>query len=116
MNPNIASPDQESQLLMLKDLTKRMGVLHEAQVLQLKMWPLTLFTHAKKTEERVNLETKEIDFDILQTKGKKPTDLKERFEALDKWTRWLLGDDWVVRVRERGKVIFRKGRTVRSYE
>lgn len=113
MTTNLVNPDQEKQLLMLKDLTRRMGVLHEAQVLQLKMWPMTLFTHAKKTEERVNLESKEIDYDILQTKGKKPSDLKERFEALNEWTKWLLGDDWVVRVRERGKLLYRNGRTVK---
>jgi hypothetical protein len=109
MKPNIADASQEEQLLMLKGLTRSMGVLHEAQVLQLKMWPLVLFTHARKCEERVNLETREIDFVILQTKGEAPKDLEARMEALVGWTKWLLGDDWMVKVKLRNKTLLRRG-------
>lgn len=109
MKPNIANPSQEEQLLMLRDLTARAGVLHEAQVLQLKMWPLVLFGHVKKCEERVNLETREIDYVFLQTKGKPSNDFKERLDVLVGWTKWLLGSDWVVRVKLRDKLIHRRG-------
>lgn len=109
MKPNIADPSQEEQLLMLKDLTARMGVLHEAQVFQLKMWPLVLFTHARKCEERVNIDGKEIDFVILQTKGKVPEDMEARMNALVDWTKWLLGDDWMVKVKLREKTLLRRG-------
>ena len=109
MKPNIASASQEEQLLLLRDMTSRLGVLHDAQVLQLRMWPLVLFSNLKKCEEHVNIEGKVVEFHFLQTKGKYPKDMKARFEAMADWTKWLLGHDWVVRVKERGKLIFRRG-------
>jgi hypothetical protein len=111
MKPTIAV-DHEKQLILLRDLTARMGVIHEAQQLQLKMWPIVLFTHGQKFEERVDINGKEVDFIILQTKGKKPADMDERFKALNDWTKWLLGDDWLVRVKLRDKVLYRGMRRV----
>ena len=111
MKPTIAV-DHEKQLLLLRDLTQRMGIIHDAQQLQLKMWPIVLFTHGQKFEERVNVEEKEVDFVILQTKGKKPIDMDERFKALNDWTKWLLGDDWLIRVKLRDKVLYRGMRRV----
>lgn len=98
--------------MMLRDLTNRLGALHEAQVLQLKMWPLVLFQHVKKCEERVNIEAREIDFVLLQTKGEVPKDFKKRCMTLAEWTKWLLGGDWVVRVKLRDKLVFRVGATL----
>jgi hypothetical protein len=111
MKPQIAV-EHEKQLLLLRDLTARMGVLHDAQALQMKMWPLVLFTHAKKTEQRVNIKEKEVDYILLQTKGKPPEDLEKRFAALNEWTKWLLGPDWLVRVKLRDKLIYRGRRDV----
>lgn len=109
MTPNFASPTQEQQLLLLRDMTARMGVIHEAQVLQLKMWPLVLFGNVKKCEEHINIENREVNFVILQTKGKQASDFKQRCEALADWTKWLLGSDWIVRVKIRDKLVFRRG-------
>jgi hypothetical protein len=109
MKPNLASASQEEQLLLLRDMTARMGVLHEAQILQLKMWPLVLFDNIKKCEEHVNIEGKVLEFHILQTKGKYPADKDKRFDVLIDWSKWLLGHDWLVRIKERGKLIFRRG-------
>lgn len=111
MKPTIAV-DHEKQLLLLRDLTARMGVMHEAQQLQLKMWPIVLFTHGQKFEEKVNIQDKEVDFIILQTKGKQPADMEKRFTALNDWTKWLLGDDWLIRVKLRDKLIYRGPRKV----
>jgi hypothetical protein len=112
MKPTIAV-DHEKQLILLRDLTARMGVIHEAQQLQLKMWPIVLFTHGQKFEERVDVNGKEVDFIILQTKGKKPDDMDKRFEHLNDWTKWLLGDDWLIRVKLRDKVLYRGMRRVK---
>jgi len=111
MKPTIAV-EHEKQLLLLRDLTQRMGVIHDAQQLQLKMWPIVLFTHGQKFEEHVNVKEKEVDFIILQTKGKKPADMDKRFAALNEWTKWLLGPDWLVRVKLRDKLIYRGRRDV----
>jgi hypothetical protein len=109
MKPNLANATQEEQLLLLRDMTARMGVLHEAQILQLKMWPLFLFDNLKKCEEHVNIENRVIEYHFLQTKGKYPKDKEARLNALMDWTKWLLGHDWMIRVKERGKLIFRRG-------
>lgn len=97
--------------MLLKDLTRRLDMLHDAQVLQLKMWPLVLFTHARSAELAVSFENKEVDY-IVKTKGKAPADLKDRFEYLNEWTKWLLGNDWLVKVKIQGKQVYRGGRTV----
>lgn len=112
MKPNIVDPSAEEQLILLRNITATMGVLHEAQVLQLKWWPLTLFTHARKCEERINIERKEIDFVILQTKGQPPKDIKKRYEAIVEWTKWLLGSEWTVRIRLRDKLLHREGPSI----
>jgi hypothetical protein len=109
--PTIAV-EHEKQLLLLRDLTARMGVIHDAQQLQLRCWPIVLFTHGQKFEERVNIKEKEVDFVILQTKGKKPDDMEKRFQHLNEWTKWLLGPDWLVRVKLRDKLIYRGRRDV----
>lgn len=107
--PNIADASHEEQLILLREWTAKMGVLHDAQVLQIKMWPLTLFTHAKKCEEQVNIEGKELNYVIVQTKGAAPKDIKKRYEALIDWTKWLLGKDWTVRIKLRDKLVARRG-------
>jgi hypothetical protein len=111
MKPTI-EVEHEKQLLLLRDITRRMGVIHEAQQLQLKMWPIVLFTHAKKCETRVNVDAKEVDFVILQTKGAKP-DMEQCFAHLDDWTKWLLGPEWLVRVKLRDKLIYRGQREIK---
>ena len=109
MKPNLANASHEEQLLLLRDMTARMGVIHDAQMLQLKMWPLVLFDNVKKCEEHVNIEQKVLEFHILQTKGKYAVDREKRFEHLVDWSKWLLGHDWIVRIKERGKLLYRRG-------
>lgn len=112
--PAIAEKDVEEQLILLRDLTARLGVLHDAQVFQLRMWPLVLFTHAKQVDLHIQMEDKEISFVIEKHKGKVPEDIKERYTALNDWTKWLLGDDWTVKVKYKGKQVYRAGKIVRA--
>lgn len=96
----------QEQLVLLRDLTRTTGVLHDAQVLQLKLWPLVAVPHATASEFVFNWEDKEIDF-RMKVKGKAPKDLQKRLESLDESVKFLLGDDYLVRVRFQGKVVYR---------
>ena len=82
MKPNIASLEHEKQLQLLRDTTQRFGILHDAQVLQIKMWPITLFTHAKKCDAHIDIEQKRIDYIILSSKGDPPEDMEKRMEEI----------------------------------
>lgn len=106
---SIATPSAEQQLLLLRDVYARTGVLHEAQALQLRMWPMGVFEHAKETEARLNHTKKEIDFILKVDKKTEPSkeEMEKRCELLDKNVKWLLGEDWLVRVRVRKEVVYR---------
>lgn len=97
------------QLMKLKALTKETGMLHDAQVFQLKMYPLVL-THAVKSEITFKYQDEEVIFNITETKGKKPKDIDKRLKLLEQYTQTLLGDNYKVKVKIKRKVIFSSGR------
>jgi hypothetical protein len=83
------------QLMLLKELTKTTGVLHEAQVLQLKMWPYVAFQKLDKYEIAIDLDKKSVWYKM--TSGSLPGDEKTKGAAsLKKNVKALLGDDWEV--------------------
>lgn len=109
------SEDLNRQLQELKALTARTGALHEAQVLQMKIWPLLLFgDHAKvKTEVVVG---KTVKYSVTSSKVDpkvEPTDRNRYAGVLSNWTKELLGDSYRVSVildGEKLNVTTRKGR------
>lgn len=86
------------QLMLLKSITKKTGGLHEAQVLQLKMYPLVL-THATKSEFSFDFNKKAIIFTITEVKGKTPKNIEERLDLLISYTKTLLGNEYSVEVK-----------------
>ncbi len=101
----VTSTDYE-QLMMLKALTKQSKTLHDAQVYQLKMWPL-LLTHAIRTQISVDFDFKDIIFNILETKGRKPNRFAKRLKLLGHYTQTLLGEEYSVTVKLKGKNIYK---------
>jgi len=85
------------QLDQLRLLTDRMGVLHEAQVKQLKIWPRVIFQSSKKSECSVDIDKKGVVFDIWQNSGKKNEE-KSASEILDQHVKRLFGDSWSVKI------------------
>jgi hypothetical protein len=86
-------------LMQLKDLTKRTGILYEAQVANLKLWPYVLFDiveHAILPDDHNRILTFNLTFD---KKAKIPKDRKKRCEALEAWVWELLGKEWVTKIR-----------------
>jgi hypothetical protein len=106
-NDRIGIMNEIEQLVQLKFLTRVTGILHEAQVYQLKMWPLML-THAMKSDVVFDYEGSIVIFNLLKTEGNPPENIESRFLELARYTKFLLGDEYSVVVKDNGKQIFRE--------
>lgn len=90
--------DTYQQVLLLKDITRKTGCLHDTQILQMKIWPLVL-THATKTAFSFNSNKKIVIYNLREFKGKKPKDFNKRLSLLRKYTKDLLGEEYQVKIK-----------------
>lgn len=98
--------DIYSQLLLLKEATNRFGSLHEAQLLQLKMYPI-LLNGVLKSETHIDVEKKLVFFKLVETKSFKLTKKnKDILQKIIEWTRRLLWDDCSIIFLKDEKVIY----------
>jgi hypothetical protein len=88
--------DLKAQLLRLKDLTRRTGILQEAQVVQLEHWPYVLWDISEH-ETGVDSDQRAITF-VLALKKKPTTADKKAAKRLEAWVWSLLGDEWMTKV------------------
>ena len=98
----------KEQLMQLKAMTVRMGVIHEAQALQLKMWPL-LIPDVSKAVSKVDVETKSVIMTCETKKGKKfkKTDQIDLLcKNIEEWTRAILWEETVVSIIVNGETIY----------
>jgi hypothetical protein len=97
--------DRKEQLIFLRDLLVAQArkdaaacVLHEAQVLQLKLWPVVVYPHVdRKHEFTVDFYKKLVKFK-LKAVERAPTKMMHRGNQLLEWVRFLLGKDWKIEV------------------
>ncbi len=100
------------QLVSLKALTRATGCLHEAQLLQLRMWPYFLYPKVKiKYELRIDQDSKTVEY-ALKFPGKAPSDLKQKGQELEEVFQWLLGVEWLLKLSVGPKVVFKGTRRV----
>lgn len=85
------SKDGYTQLALLRKLTEWTGVLSEAQVVNLKMWPLLAAPHAKTSEFTWNPPERSIIFNLKLTRRKPPKDLEDRWKGLYRSVVSILG-------------------------
>lgn len=109
--------EPSKQLLILRDITRRTGLLNDVQQTHLRRWPALLF-QGFKTTGKVNIPEKSVLFEVRRDAAR-ATYKKEAVEALALWTKFLLGEDWVVRVefiatKGRGKKFKFAARAVRN--
>lgn len=91
--------------MLLKATTIRTGAIHEAQVLQLKIWP-RLNPMISKSEARVDVENKTVTF-VCESGSLRPKKSdRVFFENLEKWVKDLLWDETTVTVRINDKIVF----------
>lgn len=104
------SQDIQTQLMQLRDLTARTGVLQEGQALQLRMWILVASGEDffEDYEIDYNYPSKVVVFKLRKPDMKKaPKDLDKRYDVLTENVRWLLGEDHTIKVKAARKVIYR---------
>jgi len=116
MDLDYKSLDWAQQLLLCKDLTERFGVLHEAQILQLKGWPILKYG-AKKSEALVNIEDKTLTFNWEGAANIAKKDFGPLRWGID----YILGKGWKMEINLNGRLIFpvdvtppRKAGTIKS--
>lgn len=95
-----------AQLAFLREQTRVTGILHDAQVFQLKMWILVVAQHAGDAEIGFDWTKKVVQFKLRSINGPAPANLQVGFENLDNWVKWLLGPEYKVIVKEGRKQLF----------
>jgi hypothetical protein len=93
------------QLMLLKAATIRTGAIHEAQVLQLKMWPL-LIPNVIKAEVSIDAEKKLVFFKC-ESKGLRASKkMKLVCENIDAWVKQLLWPETTVTIKINDRQIY----------
>lgn len=90
--------------MLLKMMTIKTGVIHEAQALQLKVWP-KLIPNVKSSVAKVDPDKKAVLFE-LEGSLRPTKKMKEMFTAIDKWTKLLLWDNTKVIFKHKKKIIY----------
>lgn len=101
---NTKTPEQ--QLVFLKAQTKTTGILHEAQLLNLKQWGAIAFSGLGKWHADINPDTKKIVYVLPKPKKKNPKNLKFLVAALQRSVTWLLGDDWGMSIKQGTNLLY----------
>lgn len=90
------SNDIWEQLCWLKEMTKRTGMLHSAQTLQMNVWPRVLFDNLASGRANVDTDSKVVCYQ-LELASEEP-DQERLSGVLSQYTKRLLGSDWCVSV------------------
>lgn len=100
------SVPSKEELMRLKDLTMMTGELSEVQVMQLKMWP-RIILGATAAEVEFDANERSISVILQRVNHKSITEgssedfmvlFKRRMQKFDQAVKWLLGDEYTVRV------------------
>ena len=102
----MATLTMKEQLAYLKGMTLRLGSIHEAQALQLKLWP-RLVPGIESSEAHVDTEKQSVRFVCGGKKFKKTKKVAEILVNIDRWVKMLLWDSTFVVFEVNGKEIFR---------
>jgi hypothetical protein len=95
--------DVRAQLLVLRDLFRMSGIVHEAQRLQLQLLPRVVIAHSVKSEAMIKFTPEKPDAERyvrikVQVKGKEPKNLSTALKHLDEWVKFIVGSDFEVRI------------------
>lgn len=95
------------QLGYLKSMTERLGVIHEAQAVQIRNYP-KLLPNIKNAEARVSIDNRTIVYvcDSESTPFRKTKLFKTSMKNIVKWIRVVVWDDTTVELIVNGKSIY----------
>jgi hypothetical protein len=95
----------EEQLQLLKGMTVRTGMIHEAQALQLRNWPM-LIPSVSKAEARVDTELQTVTFVCKANRLYSNKKTKLLYKNIGEWVRNLLWNETRVVIEINGKKVF----------
>lgn len=96
MGPKKLTPTQ--QMLMLRDMTERLGVLHEAQVLQIKLMPHAVDPGLTKSEASVDVEGKSITYTWERPEWNPDKGYLARLRGLADAVELFFGPAWHIKI------------------
>jgi hypothetical protein len=96
-------------LVLLRGMTKKLGILHEAQALQLRLWPYTVDPTIEKCESRVDMDASRVEFVWFGPSVKLDAKYTKRLETLSDNVKFLLGEEWKISVTRDEELIFPNG-------
>jgi hypothetical protein len=105
--------DYTTQLLRLRALTGHLGALHEAQVLQIRLWPFAVdpLILDNGVEAKIDINGQKISYlwkAKRPAKWKPDTPYRLRLKALKEAIKLMLGEVWSFNIKLNGKAIFSK--------
>lgn len=106
MPDSLPDPFDPKDIVRLRDVFRRTGMLHDLQLFNLKYWPLVAFPMAKKAKAVVNFEERDISFELDVPWYKRTPDARARAKGLNESVQFLLGPDFRILVAVNGKAIF----------
>lgn len=97
----------KDQLFYLKGLTEKLGVVHEAQLVQIRNYPL-LIPNIKKAETEFNIDTRTIVYKCQTEEGRfrKTKQTKLAISKIQEWIRIVVWDETIVIIQVDGKEIY----------
>lgn len=106
----MSSLSTKEQLLKLKAMTIRFGVLHEAQALQIRNYPL-LIPGVISAEANVSIERKSVSYSCKgkNNRFRNTAKAKESYKMIEQWIRTILWDDTYIEVTVNNKLIYNSG-------
>lgn len=98
--------DLGAQIATLKSTTERLGVVHEAQLLQIRNYPI-LLDGVTSAQSSVDMESKLIKYDCKFTGTFRKTTLRKKaFQRIVWMIRQVVWSDTVVELHVNGKSIY----------
>lgn len=97
----------KEQLMQLKQLTLRLGVIHEAQTVQLRNYPL-LIPNIKKATLDLDVERHIVHYTCSSESGKfrRTKKAKDMISNILIWTRTIIWEDTIIEIIVDGKLIY----------
>jgi hypothetical protein len=98
--------DWTAQLVLLRGMTQKLGVIHEAQALQIRLWPYTVDPSLEKSEAKVDMEANRVEFVWTGSTFDIDKKYRKRLETLSDNVKFLLGEEWKISVTRDEELIF----------
>jgi hypothetical protein len=93
------------QLLMLRDMTERFETMHEAQVLQIKLWPLAVDPGLTQSVANIDIKGKSLTYTWERPAWNPDRGYQKRLRGLADAIETYFGPTWHLKIIQNGGVL-----------